>query len=150
MTQGQKSLRGRLVDALIDSGTWMSPGELRAVYEGGMESVVEDTLADMVIEGDVDYRENVGYRLAGSLICRKAARLLRLEGKRVAVWGEAAKEGYVLGVAEQRAAFGVVMYEMALPAAGEDQDALQVQLEQVGAVVNFVNSRGGCDGGTGV
>jgi hypothetical protein len=84
----------------------------------------------------------VGYRLAGSNVCRSAAQLMRRDGKRAAVVGVPHQDGYRVGVAEQRAAIGLVMYELAMPLPAPDQDALQVHLEQMSGVMEFVNSRG--------
>jgi hypothetical protein len=142
MSQGQQSLRTALVNALIDAGTWMGRDELQA---GQSCSVIalDDALADLVMEEQVDFRANVGYRLAGTNVCRRAAQLMRREGKKAAVVGAPHKDGYRVGVAEHRAAVGLVMYELALPAPAPDEDALQVHLEQVGGVIEFVNSRGG-------
>lgn len=142
MSQGHKTLAMRLLDALMDAGTWMSRVELHAGQECS-EVALDDALADLVMQGQADWRQNVGYRLAGTGACRRAAQLLRREGKRAAVIGFAAKDGYHVGVAEQRAEIGLVMYELALPLPEPGQDALQVHLEQVGGVVEFVNAKGG-------
>jgi hypothetical protein len=136
-----RTLAMRLLDALIEAGTWMNRVELQACQDCSAVAL-EDALADLVTGRHVDYRANVGYRLAGTNVCRRAAQLRLREGKKLAVVGGPSKDGYRLGFAEDRGALGVVMYEMALPLPAPDQDALQVQLEQVGAVVAFVNSRG--------
>jgi hypothetical protein len=142
MSQGQKKLRDHLTDALIDSGTWMSRDELQAAHDCSVIAL-DDALSDLVMEQVVDFRMNVGYRLAGTNVCRRAAQLMRLEGKKAAAVGVPHKDGYRVGVAEHRAAIGLVMYELSLPPPAPDQDALQVHLEQVGGVIEFVNSRGG-------
>jgi hypothetical protein len=142
MSQCHKTLRDYLTLALIDGGTWMGRAELQAARECS-DVALEDALADLVVDGVVDYRKNVGYRLAGTGACRRAAQLMRREGKRAAVVGVPGKEGYRVGVAEDRAEIGMVMYELALPLPGPDEDALQVHLDQVAAVADFVNSRGG-------
>jgi hypothetical protein len=144
MSQGQRTLPGRLLDALMDCGTWMSRVELHAGQECS-EVALDDALADLVIEGKVDFRVNVGYRLAGTGACRRAAQLMRREGKRSAVIGVTHKDGYRVGVAEHRAAIGLVMYELMLPLPAPGEDALQAHLEQVGGVIKFVNSRGETD-----
>jgi hypothetical protein len=141
MSQGQKTLATRLLDALIDAGTWMSRLELQARQECSVIAL-DDALADLVMEGLADFRANVGYRLAGSNVCRCAAQLMRRDGKRAAVVGVPHQDGYRVGVAEQRAAIGLVMYELAMPLPAPDQDALQVHLEQMSGVMEFVNSRG--------
>ena len=144
MSQGHKRLRDHLTEALIEAGTWMSRAELQAARECS-DVALEDALADLVVDGVADYRQNVGYRLAGTGVCRRAAQLMRREGKRAAVVGVPGKDGYRVGVAEHRADIGLVMFEMALPLPlpGEGEDALQAHLNQVAAVAQFVNSRGG-------
>jgi len=147
MSQGQRSLAARLTDALIDGGTWMSRDELQAAQECSPVAL-EDALADLVIARVADYRENVGYRLAATNVCRSTAQLMRRDGKRVAVVGGPNKDGYRVGVAEDRADIGLVMYELALPLPEAGEDALQAHLAQVGGVIEFLNSRGGGDGTT--
>jgi hypothetical protein len=142
MTQGQQTLAGRLLNALIDAGTWLSRDELQAPQNCSTVAL-DDALADLVMEGAIDFRRNVGYRLAGTGACRRAAQLMRREGKRAAAIGVPHKDGYRVGVAEQRAEIGLVMYELALPLPAPQEDALQHHLNQVGGVVEFVNSRGG-------
>lgn len=141
MSRGRKTLRDYLTEALIEGGTWMSRAELQAARECS-DVALEDALSDLVVDRVVDYRENVGYRLAGTAVCRRAAQLMRREGKRAAVVGVPGKDGYRVGVAEHRAEIGLVMFEMALPLPAEGEDALQVRLDQVAAVADFVNSRG--------
>lgn len=145
MSQGYRTLVLRLTDALIDGGTWMSRDELQAGQECSAVAL-EDALADLVIGGVADHRANVGYRLAGTNVCRRAAQLMRRDGKRAAVVGGPGKDGYRIGVAEHRAAIGLVMYELAMPLPEPGQDALQVHLEQLGGVLEFVDSRGVTDG----
>jgi hypothetical protein len=149
MSQGHRTLAARILDVLIDSGTWMSRVELHAGLECS-EVALDDALSDLVIEGQVDFRANVGYRLAGTAVCRRAAQLMRREGKRAAVIGEPGKDDYRVGVAEHRAAIGLVMYELAMPLPAPGDDALQAHLAQVGGVMEFVNSRGEANGGPSV
>ncbi len=137
-----KTLAGWLLDALIVAGTWMSRDELATVRECS-EVALEDALADLVVAGRADWRENVGYRLAGTAMCRRAAQLQRRERKRLAVVGVSHKDGYRLGFAEERDGLGLVMYEMALPLANPEEDAIGLRMRQLGAVMEFVNERGG-------
>ncbi len=141
MTQGHKTLATRLVDALIDAGTWVSREELQAAQQCSAVAL-DDALADLVMTQAVQWRADAGYRLAGTPLCRRAARLLRHEQRRCAVVGQPLDDGYHLGVAEQRAEIGLVMYELALPLPQPGQDALQHHLDQVGGVLAFVDSRG--------
>jgi hypothetical protein len=144
MSQGHKSLRSFLTEALIASGTWMNRSELQGVRECS-DIALEDALADLVVDRVADYRENVGYRLSGTGVCRRAAQLMQREGKRAAVVSVPGKEGVRVGVAEHRAAVGLVMYELALPLPGPDEDALQVCQDQTAALLAFANSRGGSE-----
>ncbi|WP_290906283.1 hypothetical protein [Aquabacterium sp.] len=139
MSQALTSLAARLLSALVDAGSWCSRVELHAACQCS-DVALEDALADLVIAGQVDWRENVGYRLAGTNVCRRAAQLRQREGKRAGVVGVPGKEGYRVGVAEVRADLGLVMYELALPLAQPDEDPVEHHLRQVRGVTEFVRS----------
>jgi hypothetical protein len=139
---GHKTLADWLLDALIEAGTWMNRAELAAVRECS-DLALEDALSDLVVAGQVTFRENVGYRLSATNVCRRAAQLQRRERKRLAVVGVEHKDGYRLGFAEQREGLGLVMYEMALPNAAPGEDGIELRMKQLGAVVEFVNEAGG-------
>ena len=145
MSQGHQTLADRLAQALIEGGTWMSRDELRAGQDCS-EVALEDALADLVVAGTVTWRENVGYRLAGTFACRRAAQLMRRAGKRMAMVGVPSNGMYLAGIAEQREGLGLVMYELALPMPEPGPAALDEHLAQVGRLVEFVNSRGVADG----
>lgn len=124
------------MDALIEGGTWMTRDELQVVADCSRVAV-DDALADLVAEQKVTWRENVGYRLAGTVVCRRAAQLMRAKGKKAAVVGVQHKGQYLVGVAETRAELGLVMYELSMPMPEPGPEALTQHLEQVGGVMKF-------------
>ena len=129
----------RMLKRLVASGTWVDRADLTAGLNAGVEAV-EDALADLVLEGHAEYREAVGYRLAGSPMAREAARLLVREKVQRAVTGRQVGREYRVGVAERRADLGVVMFELALPLPEPGPGALEVHLKQVDAVLAFAQS----------
>jgi hypothetical protein len=133
VTQGVRPLTARLVDQLIDAGTWVSKDEFQARQRCGLRNL-EDALADLVIEARVEFRERVGYRLAGTPLCRRAAQLGRQEGKPAAMAGEAGKDGLHVGVAVRRPDLGLLLYELELPLPA-GTDPLAAMRDQVDAVL---------------
>jgi len=132
--------RKRAVDLLVRAGTWVSRAELSTLST--CVPAVDDALADLIVEGVAEYRENVGYRLAGTPAARRAAQLMAKSGRRAAAVGVPGPDFYRVGVAEQRAQLGLLMYELALPNPEPGPAALQKHLAQVEGVIAFVNSRG--------
>ncbi len=141
MTQGHKTLARRALDALIDAGTWVSRVELQAGLDCS-EVALDDALADLVMAGQAEFRVNVGYRLVGTDVCRRAVQLMRRDAARRSVVGAPHKDGYRVGVAEEREALGLVMYELALPRPAPGEDALQHLQHQLEGVIGFVGSTG--------
>jgi hypothetical protein len=139
---GHKPLTAYLVDALIDAGTWVSRDELAAVRECS-EVALDDALSDLVVAGRATWHRSMGYRLAATAPCRLAAQKRARDRTRIAVVGVPLKDGYHLGVAEERVDIGLVMYELALPLPGPDEDPVQAQLRMADAVIDFMNERGG-------
>lgn len=119
-----------LLERLMEAGTWVSPDEL-------VESVstcrpaVEDAVADLVIEGKAEYREHVGYRLAGSVLQRRAAKLMREQRTRRHAYGEKAGNEYRLAVVRQVPAdargLDLVMYELSVPMPEDPTESLKAQ-----------------------
>lgn len=136
MSQGHKTTAVRLLDALIAGGSWMTRDALQAAANCS-QLAVDNALADLVTEQKVTWRENVGYRLAGTAVCRRAAQLMRAKGKKAAVVGMQHKGQYLVGVAETRAELGLVMYELSMPMPEPGPEALTRHLEQVGGVMKF-------------
>jgi hypothetical protein len=102
MSQGQVPLRKQALNLLADSESWVERSAFDALST--CRPAVDDVLADLVIEGQADFRQYVGYRLAGGPLLRKAVRRLRHQPKlrRVAVWREH-EQGLAVGIAERRA-----------------------------------------------
>jgi hypothetical protein len=116
----------------MDSGTWMSRQALTKNIKRKPEAV-DDALADLVIERRAEYREAVGYRLAGTALTREAAKTLRANGLLKAVCGRQVGDEYHVGVAQAHQSLGMVMYEMTLPM----PDTLDGHINQVNAIVKF-------------
>lgn len=113
----------RVRDELIASGTWVARARL-----GHLSSSVvalDDALADLVIEGRAEFREAVGYRIAGTELTRGALRRLHRHPELNRVVLAKQKDLQLrLGVAERRQAIGLVSYEMELPPAADPESAL--------------------------
>lgn len=131
-----RTLKGVMLARLMDSGAWMSR---EALARGASTSpaVIDDALADLVLEKKAEYRKAVGYRLAGSELVRTAVKKLRAEGLSRAVCGRQVRDEYRVGVAQAHAALGLVMYELALPMPEPGPDALAQHLRQVDALIEF-------------
>ena len=141
MTQGFVPLRSKVLNVLVDSGTWVSRGELDMLTTCG--PALDDALADLVVEKLAEHRPNIGYRLATTEPARRAAQLQRRTGKRLAAVGVPGKDFYSVGVAETRPDLGLLLYELAIPNPDPGPGALQRHLEQVQGVIDFINARGG-------
>lgn len=121
-----------LAQRLAASGTWVSREQLGAGTGCGPVAL-EDALADLVIEHKAQYRAEMGYRMAGSELCRAAAKQLQTLGLLRAVCGRQVGSEYRVGVAEAYGCLGLVMYELTMPLA----DSVEGHLQQVDAVLEF-------------
>ena len=121
-----------LLERLMDSGTWMSRQALTKSIKRKPETI-DDALADLVIERRAEYREAVGYRLAGTALTREAAKTLRANGLVKAVCGRQVGDEYHVGVAQAHQSLGMVMYEMTLPM----PDTLDGYQAQANAICKF-------------
>jgi hypothetical protein len=139
---GHKPLTAYLVDALVEAGTWMSRDELAAVRECS-DVALDDALADLVVAGRAKWHRSMGYRLDATPPCRLAAQKRVRDGTRLAVVGVPRKDGYHVAVAEEREDIGLLLYELAFPVPGPDEDPVALQLRIADAVIDFVNERGG-------
>lgn len=115
------------------SGTWMNREQLS---DGASSSpaAIDDALADLVLEKKADYRQGVGYRLAGGQMAREAGKVLARDGTRRSMAGAMVKDEYRVGVAERTDTLGVLMFELALP----KPRTLDEQLRQVQALGGFL------------
>lgn len=129
-------LKTVLLRRLMASGTWMRRAELT---QGCSTSplAIEDALADLVIDRQAVYRDDVGYRLSGTPLARQAAKTLLEKGLARAVCGRQVKDEYLVGVAEQQAELGLVMYELAMPMPASGPEFVAEHLRQVDAVIEF-------------
>lgn len=136
-----RPLKAVMLERLMDCGTWMARA---ALAQGASTSpaAIDDALADLVIEKKAEYREAVGYRLAGTEMTRAAAKKLRAEGLARSVCGRQVKQEYRVGVAEQRGALGLVMYELAMPMPPAGPEFVAQHLRQVDAVIDFSLNKG--------
>lgn len=140
-----RPLRRVVLERLADAGTWV---DAQALVAGCSSSPlgIEYTLADLVIEGKAEFRQAVGYRLAGTPQSRRAAQMLRREKVARAVFAREVRSAgaheYRVGVAQVSAAagaeLGLVMYELALPMPPEGPEHLAAHARQVQAVLDFV------------
>lgn len=131
-------LKTQMLERLIDCGTWMMRRDL---VEGLSRSplAIEDALADLVIEGRAEFRQQGGYRLAGGALARRAAYMLRKERTCRAVFGQQVGSEYRFGVAEMRQLGArlektLVMYELAMPMPPSGPKHLEEHMRQVMAV----------------
>lgn len=132
-------LKTRMLERLIDSGTWMVRRDLVAGLSSSPPAI-EDALADLVIEGKAEFRQQGGYRLAGGALERRAAYLLRSERSCRAVFGQQGGADYRVGVAEMRQLGPrlektLVMYEVAMPMPPDGPKHLDLHQRQVWGVV---------------
>jgi hypothetical protein len=145
VSQGRRPLGELLVDTLIDSGTWMTREDLHVQLPDHSDVAMDDAIADLVIEGKADWRENVGYRLAGAPVARRAAQRLHRAPAGTKRFSLAIRlnDGFHIGVAEERADLGRVMYELALPPAAPGEDELDHLQRQVEGVLHFMDAEVG-------
>lgn len=145
-----RPLRSQLLNRLIASGTWVKREKL---VDGcsSIPAVIEDALADLVVEGKAEYRADMGYRLAGSAQSRRAAWLLRQRKAKRAVFAEPVGKEYRVGVADlvQRGGLDLVMYDMSFPMPEPGPDSLAQQQRMADAILEFAK-KGNEDGSTGV
>ena len=76
---------------------------------------IDDALADLVADDAAEYKQGVGYRLKGTVLCREAMRMLKRERVQRAVKAAPFDGMWRIGVAEHRPGYGLVMYELELP-----------------------------------
>ena len=134
-----RPLKDVMLERLMDCGTWMSR---EALAKGASTSApaIDDTLADLVLERRAEYRQAVGYRLAGTELTRAALKKLRAEGLARSVLGCQVKDEYRVGVAERHDIFNLVMYELALPMPPAGPDYLSQHMAQLNAVIEFTRN----------
>lgn len=110
MTRGVQKLPAQLLEALALAGTWVGRVHLVAQFPGRSPVAVEEALADLVSDGQAQYRANVGYRLAGELVARMAAKVAKAEGLEVAGVVGGKGSSCAIGVAQDFGDDGLVTY----------------------------------------
>lgn len=117
-------LRRRVLDALAAAGTWV----LRADLDGltNCAPALDDTLADLVIDGTAEYRQHAGYRLVGDALARDALRRLHAspQDHRVVLGADEGAKGMRLAFAQRVPAVGLVHWVMHLPPIDDPDAAL--------------------------
>lgn len=134
-------LKTHMLERLIDAGSWVMRHELVAGLSNSPPAI-EDALADLVIEGQAEFRQAGGYRLAGGALARRAAYLLRTERRARAVFGQQQGSEYRVGVAEMRRLGArqertLVMYEVAMPMPPGGPKHLEQHMRQVWGVAGL-------------
>lgn len=135
-----RTLKGVMLARLQESGGWMSR---EALAKGRSSSVaaIDEALADLVLEGQAQWGQGRGYRLAGTDLSRAAMKELRAKGLHRAVCARQVKDEYRVGVAEEQfsggVALGVVMFEMAMPMPRPGPLYVEQHLAQVQRIVEF-------------
>lgn len=138
-----RPLRQVFLERLMDAGTWCSRDELTAGTSSSPVAI-EDTLADLVVEGLSEYREHVGYRLKGSSLQRRAVKLMREQRTNRQVYGQPVGDQFHVAVVEQapRAGLDLVMYELAVPLPEEPAERLAVQRRVAQQLADDFSTRG--------
>lgn len=132
-------IKMQLLRRLVAAGTW----QRRGVLAHGLEKsplaklLVEEALADLVVDGKAVYREDAGYRLSGTALCRQAAKELLEKKLARAVHSRQVAQEYLVGVAQAHAELGVVMYELAMPMPAAGPDFIAQHMKQINAVVDL-------------
>lgn len=121
--RGPQTLRDRVRDVLVDGGSWVHRSDFAHLTTCAV--ALDDVLADMVVDGVAEFKTGSGYRLLASDLVRKAMRQLyrKPDLKRVVITRQLNRQ-ISMGIAERRASVGVVMYELQLPPAKDDDEAL--------------------------
>lgn len=142
-----RPLRSLFLNRLIAAGTWVKR-ETLVDGSSSIPDVIEDALADLVVEGKAEYRADMGYRLAGSVQARRAAWLLRQRKAKRAVFAEPVGNEYRVGVADlvQRDGLDLVMYDMSFPMPEPGPDSLAQQQRMADSILEF--ARKGNEDGT--
>ena len=130
-------IKMQLLRRLVAAGTWQRRDVLAHRLENSPVAtlLVEDALADLVVEGKAVYRADVGYRLSGTALCRQAAKTLQTDKLARAVCAKQVGREYLVGVAQAHKDLGMVMYELAMPMPEPGPEALTQHLKQVDAVI---------------
>lgn len=133
-TPASRPLKTRMLNRLLGAEGWTQ----REALAAGLSTcpmAIDDALADLVADDAAEYKQGVGYRLKGTVLCRDAMRMLKRERVQRAVKAAPFDGMWCIGVAEHRPGFGLVMYELELPAVAPD-DGPNYQ-KQLNAILKF-------------
>lgn len=125
-----------MLERLMGATGWLT-GEALAAGLSASPLATEDALADLVTDGEAEYKFGAGYRLSGTVLCRQALRTLLAGGGKRAIAGQEFKGIYRVGVAERRGDCGLVMYELGLPMPPPGPEQLARHREQINAILKF-------------
>lgn len=124
------TLRSRVVQMLTLQGGWVQRDALDALTTSRV--ALDDVLADLVTEGEAEFRRHIGYRLTGSLLVRRACQRLEQapELQRVVLGYERQTDAgvqTVLGVAQRHPSLPgrLVGFEVELPLVGSQSEGLR-------------------------
>lgn len=114
-------LRRRVIDTLAAAGTWVPRLDLDGLTQ--CRPALDDTLADLVIDGVAEHRQHSGYRLVGDPLARAALQRLQAspEDHRVVLGQDNGAKGMRVAFAQRVPTVGLVHWVMELPAI-EDAD----------------------------
>lgn len=139
MKQGYVSHRTHVLNILMDAGTWVHREDLSPAST--CVPALDDAVAELVMEGLVEFRQNVGYRLVASQLSRRAAQLMRrrrVPAAAVAARGSSCR--FQVGVCETVVG-RVVLHDLTLEAESDEQ--LVDQMYQFGVLPLRAASIGG-------
>lgn len=133
------TIKMQLLRRLVAAGTWQRREVLSHRLEKSPLStlLVEEALADLVVEGKAVYRADVGYRLSGTALCRQAAKELQEKGLARAVHAKQEGQEYLVGVAQAHKELGMVMYELAMPIPAAGPEFIPQHMKQIDAVLQL-------------
>lgn len=148
-------LATRLVRRLIERGTWVNRADLADLTT--CAPALDDALADLVVLGQIEHRQHVGYRFAASEVQRRAAQGLlqqRREHKGLKAWlqMDMREDGLHVGVARFNAAgwpSGIVVCEVLVPPERVRGNTVDDELANLLAISDRF-FKGAWDGGTSV
>ena len=136
MSGGHRTLKDQMLARLMTATGWLQGSELAQGLSGN-RLAIEDALADLVLEKTADYKAQVGYRLAGTALCRQALRALKKRGGHQHVQSQVFEGVCRVGVAEQREGLGTVMYELEMPLPPAGPDFMAQYQRQINGLLQF-------------
>lgn len=119
-------LKRRALDMLMLDGSWVSRSELDAL--SAYTPALDDALADLVVEGLAEFKQGIGYRLAGGPLVRASVKRL-MKDPALSAFHTARQIERVMhvGVARRHPTRDgeLLVYSYALPEPATDAEAAQ-------------------------